>query len=310
MKLLLGTTLLLILGSCARIMNSTHSKVSIYTDAPAKIVVQKDTISTLHNKLDLKLLRSSEPIAVTTITDRLQKTVMVKSQHSLAYLANIICNYGIGLLIERKDPKRYSYPRNIFITVKDSLISFSSIEPNKQGKLYLHLALPHINSFHLHPEGESSTTNTGFWGFRIGLDYFHRKTQFLNISASHVYDFFVPVPAAVDISGEYELMRSSYITISNNHMINRLSVGYGLSFASNSWDLKYYDRFNPPPPSRTPVKKTSHASGLVFSSSYQFGKSFYVGCTYRPTFYRFDASSRFTYEHLLSIDCGWKIALR
>jgi hypothetical protein len=120
----------------------------------------------------------------------------------------------------------------------------------------------------------------------------------------------VPVPAAVDISGEYELMSSSYLNISNNHKVRRFSFGYGFSYSKNTWDLRYYNRFNPPPPTRNPEKKSNNALGLVFSSYYLTGKRFTLGIVYRPTFYRLNAEPVFKYEHLLSLNFGWKIRLK
>lgn len=159
------------------------------------------------------------------------------------------------------------------------------------------------------PEHEKMQTSLGFWGVMLGLDYYHSKNQFINIGFSGVMDFFLPVPAAVDLSGESILMKSRYVSLSNNHKFKRLSVGYGLSYAVNTCDFRYIDRFEPLPPTRDPVKRSHSALGLVFPVYYQFGDYFNLGIIYRPTFYRPTLMNKLKYEHLISMDFALKIPL-
>ena len=192
---------------------------------------------------------------------------------------------------------------------------------NNREKFKLHLSLPHINSFRLLPKNESVKINTGFCGYTIGFDYFHVDNQFINFGVSLVMDFFSPLPAPFDRSGEWESMSSIYFSLSNNHRLgqyNRLRktsqrhliVGYGFSYAINTWGFYYDDRFdnNLPPPTREPVTKSHSALGLIFPIYYQ-NKSLCIGVVYRPTFYRPTLTDKFIYEHLISIDIGWKIRL-
>jgi uncharacterized protein YceK len=308
-NLLLLLLPLILFSSCATILNKPNTKTSLYTSSPAKIIIDQDTLSTTENKVDIILPRSKDTISIITITDSTKKTFHLNPKNSIAYYGNIPFNYGIGMLIDRNNSKRYKYPSQVYVDFADTLHSFSTYDKNNKHKWFLHLSLPHVNHFQFHPANESTKTNTGFWGFNVGISYYHQNTQFLAVSVSGVTDFFLPVPAAVDISGEYELMSSRYLGISNNHLIRRFTLGYGLSYARNTWDLRYYDRFNPPPPSRNPVKKSSNALGFIFSSYYNMGRSFTVGVTYRPTFYRLDIKPALKYEHLVSLDFGWNILL-
>lgn len=304
-------TVSILLTSCATIMNQSHESITIYTTEPSKIILNYDTIKTIDNKANLKVERKKEPIKITASTDSITKKIEVKSKNSFAYWSNIVCNYGLGMFIDRNNPKRYSYPRKIFINSSDTISRYFRYgQANNKGDLYLHVSFPHINLFRLTPENEGTKINTGFWGLTLGVDYYHSKNQYFNLGISGVLDFFVPVPAAVDISGEYELMSSRYISLSNNHKIKRFTIGYGLSYARNCWDLRYYDTFNPPPPTRDPVKKSNNAFGLIFPTYFQFGDYFNIGVVYRPTFYRPKLTDKFKYEHLISIDFAWKVRLK
>lgn len=297
--------------SCATIINQPHENLTIYTTVPSKIIYNGDSIKTIHNKANFRVERNKKPISFIATADSLTKTFQVKSQNSFMYWSNIVYNYGIGMLVDRKNPKRYSYPQRIYVNSADTISRYFRYgQANNKGELDLHLSLPHINSFCLTPENEGTKLNTGFWGLTIGLDYYHSKNQFINLGISDVSDFFVPFPAAIDLSGEYELMSSKYISLSNNYRLRRFTIGYGLSYARNTWDFRYYDSFDPPPPTREPVKKSSNAFGLIFPTYFQLGKHFNIGVVYRPSFYRPNMTDKFKYEHLISIDFAWKIRLK
>ncbi len=311
MRLMLyALTVFSLMTSCATIMNQPYKDITIYTTQPSEIILKRDTLETNENKATLKVERKKETLIIVAKTESITRTFKVEPKNSFMYWSNIVCNYGTGMFVDRNNPKRYTYPQKVYLNPRDTVGKYSKYgQANNKGELYLHLSLPHINSFHLTPEHEGKKMNTGFWGLTIGMDYFHSKNQFVHLGVTAVSDFFVPVPAAVDISGEYELMSSRYISLSNNHKINRFSVGYGFSYARNTWDLRYYDRFDPFPPTREPVKKSHSAVGLIFPTYFQMGENFNIGVVYRPTFYRPDMTDKFKYEHLISIDFAWKIRL-
>ena len=304
-------TVSILLTSCATIMNQSHKNITIYTTEPGKIVLNQDTINTVDNKANFRVERKKETLNVIAITDNLTKSFAVEPTYSFMYLSNILCNYGIGMLVDRKNPKIFTYPERIYINSTDTANRYYKYgQANNKGELNLHVSLPHINTFRLRPEKEGTKTNIGFWGISIGLEYYHSKNQFIHTGISGVLDFFVPVPAAVDIGGEHELMSSRYFSLSNNHKLRRFTIGYGFSYARNTWDFRYYDRFDPPPSTREPVKKSSNAFGLIFPAYFQTGKYFNIGVVYRPSFYRPDMTDNFQYEHLISIDFGWRIRLK
>lgn len=291
-------------------MNQAHKNVTVYTTEPSKIIFNQYAVETVENKANLRVERKNEVINIVATTDSLTKIFEVEPTNSFMYWINIYCNYGIGILVDRNNPKRYSYPKRIYLNSADTIERyFRYSQSDHKGELHLHLSLPHVNSFRFTPENEGTKINTGFWGLTLGLDYFHSKNQFVDLRLSGVSDFFVPVPAAVDISGEYELMSSLYISFSNNHRIGRFTLGYGLSYAKNIWDFRYYDSFDPAPPTRDQIKRSHSSFGLIFPSYFQFGEHFNMGIVYRPTFFRTNQPDNFEYEHVISVDFAWKIRL-
>lgn len=301
----------ILITSCATIMNQPYRSITVHTTQPGDIIFKKDTIKTRNNKANFKVERKNEPISIVATTDSLTKSFEVEQRNSFEYWANIFTNYGIGMLVDKKNPRRYGYPKHVYINSADTISKYYSFsQENKKGGLYLHLSLPHINSFRLTPEGEKTKINTGFWGLAIGLDYYHSESQFINLGVSGVTDFFVPVPGSIDIRGEYELLSSRYISFSNNHRIKRFTIGYGLSYSRNTWDYKNYGSIDSITPKREPVKKSNYSFGLVFPAYFQLGDHFNIGIIYRPSFYRPGSSPKFLYEHLISMDFAWKIRLK
>jgi hypothetical protein len=308
-RILILLTISLILASCASLFNPKRTRSKICTTEPTKIVFQNDTIKTFKNEAKLTFERKNAKIEIIAITDNLKKKVTINPTNSFAYWINIGYNYGIGMLIDKSNPKRYTYPKRIYLNSSDTINQhFRYEQGSNKGQLFLHFSFPYINSFLLTPENEGTKSNTGFMGISLGFDYFHSKNQYVNLSLSGVTDYFLPFPAAVDIEGEDEMMSSAYLSLSNNHTIKRFSLGYGLSYAENSWDFRYYG--GDTPPTREPVKKTNNALGLIFSSYFQATSYFNMGVIYRPTFFRPDIAPTFKYEHLISIDFAWKIRLK
>ena len=202
-----------------------------------------------------------------------------------------------------KDSEEQEVLQKITLNLEDTIIGCD----NTKGQISLHLSFPYINNFHLSPESEGSKTNTGFMGYSVGLDYCYKPNQYINLSFSQIQDFFLPI-AFVDRGDEYELMSSYNMSLTNNHKVNRFSLGYGMAFSRNSWELRnlFWDENSS---TREPVKKNNSVLGLSFSTYYQLSQNFYLGMIYKPTFLRLNSDPTFKYEHTISIDIAWKIKL-
>lgn len=316
-------TVSILLTSCATLITRKSYKMNIKTNAKNAKVEILDSIYQLPTTVKVK--RSKNNLDIKLITDTTTLNYTVKSSINPAFLIGNIFWVQLSpaaYLIDLTNQKRFYYGNPVFLDTASSMrfirppISkffhdfISKSYPTNKAELYLHISLPYLNSFSLKPENEGTKTNTGFWGISLGLDYCYTKNKFVNLSVSCASDFFVPVPAAVDIIGEYELMSSIYISFSNNHRINRFTIGYGLSYARNTWDFRYYNRFNPAPPTREPIKRSHNSYGLVFPTYFQLSKNFHFGVIYRPTFFIPKLEDKFKYEHLISIDFAWKIRIK
>jgi hypothetical protein len=225
-------------------------------------------------------------------------------------------------LIDLTNQKRFYYGRSIFLSTYDTntIIEpiilknirsyFSKKYPVQKEQIFLKISLPWINSFYMQPSLESAKSNTGVWGLSVGLDYYYTDSRFFNLSFYAVTDFFLPFPAPVDISGEYDTMSSLYTSLTHNHKLGRFYLGYGICVANNTWAHRYSSRFGAPPPARDPISKTGISAGLMTDVYYQFGKHFLTGIVYRPSFMSDDQKLEYKYEHLISLEFAWKIKLK
>ena len=50
-------------------MNQSHKSITFYTTEPSKIILNRDTMNTIDNKVNLKVERKKEPIKITASTD-------------------------------------------------------------------------------------------------------------------------------------------------------------------------------------------------------------------------------------------------
>lgn len=304
---------ILVFSSCATVLNHTTKTIYITTTTPANVVVNKDTLKTFEDKVPIWVKRQPKDLRITVFNDRVTKEVSIKPRNSFAFWLNAYPTplLWTGFLIDRKNPKRYTYPTRMYFDLNDTTNTYLSYDPrSKKGEIDLRISLPHINNFLLKPKNESNyKLNTGFWGLTVGLDYYHSSKQFINFSATGVMDFFLPIPAAVDMAGYYEIMNSTYICVSNNHKIKNFTVGYGLSYAKNTWNLNYSD-WGEEPLTVEPVSKSNNAIGFIFPAYYMPTEHFFIGAVYRPTLFRLSTENPFKYEHLISIDFGWKLKLK
>ncbi len=304
-------SVLIFFSSCATVFNKNTSDSYIYVTSPAKLVINRDTLTTRNNGTKITALRKNRPISITIVNDGSKQIFEIAPINSLAYYANIMYTFGVGMLVDRNKDRRYGYPKYIYIDPSDSLGRYYKYPKFGKSKndVFLHLGIPYVNSLTLHPDGGKRKSMTGFLGLSLGLDYYHQKDQFLNFTAAILTTFQAPVPAPIKRDGESETLSSIFVSFSNNIHINVFYLGYGLSYSRNIWNFLDSGNDNSPLPINSSIRKSSDAIGLLFSSHYKLTESFNVGLIYRPSLFRPTLSPTLKYEHLISLDFAWKIRL-
>ena len=317
-------------SSCASITSKKNYEIKITSDISNSKILVNDSL-TYNLPANFMVKRSKDSLKLTLFTDSFRKDFIAVPSISRRFLyGNMLFIYffPVGYLVDLTNKKRLTYGYRININFNDTNIIRAPISASihkyfvkkhiikiNRGKINYKISFPWLNNFVMKPNNVNYKTNTGFWGISTGLEYFYKTNRYISADVSFVMDFFLPVPAAVRFEGEVEFMNYSYVSLSNNYVKNRLNFGYGISFSSNTWDLRYYENFTDEESTCTPVKKIHNTFGLVFSIYHRFNKKIrfaqhYIGIVYRPTFITVTPYTYFNYEHLISIDYVWKFRIK
>lgn len=323
MKNILFLIPIFLFSSCASLILRKDYNIRVSTNLPNAKAQLSDSIYNL--PAEFKVKRSKQDLEIKLIGDSTENDYFVKASPNGAFLyGNLLWMHvsPAAYLIDLTNQKRFYYGKNIFLNSSDTLRTirpkisrgyynyWTKSFPTNKGQLNFTFSFPWVNSFFLQPSQEAPRANTGFWGISAGFEYHYKANKYLSLMAGAVMDSFIPFPAPIEFSGEVENMHSVYISLTDNYIIRRFTVGYGLSFSRNTWKFVYHDRFDPPPATREPATKSRNSIGFTIDGYHQIGKRLYVGFIYRPTFLNVYPDIDFKYEHLVSLDFKWKIRLK
>lgn len=292
-------------SSCATILNQPVQRIFISTDKNIKAVSISKSLSVDSSLLRIDaptiyyIARSTKPLEVELQLDSTKKTIFLKARNSFAYWANIYF-YGIGMLVDRDNIKRYAYPKRNYFTIKDTTVKRYAFAPIKKGTINLSLSLPFPSFFNLQSE-EGNYNSVGVLGLQTGIDYFYKNSQYISLNFG----------AAIDAFGEYfgpgyrEFGTVLYANAMNNNVVGSFDFGYGINLSKFQWK-------------RTTIGDTinldqsikSTALGFSLSAQYRFGNYFRFGFLYQPDFLRLNRQPTLKYQHYLSFNFIWKLPIK
>ena len=112
--------ILLTFMSCATLLNGDITRLEIVTTSPATLVLNNDTLKSLNNRTPIKVIREAEPLSITIFNDSIVKKVNINYKSSFAYWANLGFFYGAGMLIDMNNPRRYTYPKTVYVDMNSA----------------------------------------------------------------------------------------------------------------------------------------------------------------------------------------------
>jgi hypothetical protein len=288
-------------------MNQPAQKIRVVSDPSAKIISittpgSTDSISkkSLKQQDTWYVKRGKALILITVQLDSITKTVKLKPVSSPAYWLNIYFNGGIGMLVDRNNLKRYAYPVNNYLSMKDTIVSVSRLMPVQKGAVNFSLSLSFINLFYMRSVNGRRPFG-GVFGFQGGIDYYYRHNTYLSAGFGAGTDHGIGEYIG---KGYYETGSSLFASIRNNHNIGRFDWGYGLSFLQLGWrNVTFGDTIN------MDRALKSRMIGLSFNTSYRLGKIFRVGILYQPGLFNVSSTPALDYQHSISFNFIWKFKL-
>jgi len=298
---------LVFLSSCATILNGPSQLIRVSTEKNISDLRVENTLSMESRTLDTAMIhafivpRSAQPLIIHFRLDTAEKTVRLQPRNSFAWWYNIFSNYGIGMLIDWHNPKRYSYPSWTYLAANDTVVYHHRFPPIPKGNLRLSLSYSPVDIFNiLSPEGQYSTG--GIFGAEAGLDYFHKPDRYISLAVGAATSV---APVEHLGSGYLRTGNALYANIRYNYVIGSFDLGYGGSISKLIWARTTFG---------DTVNLNKHTQSIGFgpslSAQYRIGNSFRLGLLYQPTLMSVDHSPAFNYQHYISVNLCWKIRLR
>jgi len=292
----------LLISSCATVLNRSTEPVVIHTARGVRVMAidrsryRYEVNRTLYVEAD----RRREPLRITVSVDSLPQIVTVPSRNSFAYWANIYFNYGLGMLVDRDNPRRYTYPRVLYLDSLHSQPVVRRFPRVTKGSFYWNIGMPYINSVYLR-RPEQYGTFTGFFGLETAAEYFYASNHSIRLYAGAISTFPVPFPVPLEHFGPYESASATYIGISNNNVAGRFTLGYGLAVSWLQWEqyLLYT--------ASTSTQINSYLLGPNVRIAYRPGRTMQLELLYQPGLLKLGSRPVFDYQHTLSIGFLWNI---
>lgn len=133
-RLIITLLIVLTLNSCASIFNSRTTFVNITAEKKSKLVYTNDTILIGKQKTTFYPLRSKKPLEITILTDSLKEKFTFKRKKSILFWTNLPYTYGVGILIDLTNDKRFTYKHNLHFKT-DTLLNKIVLNKKKVTRL-------------------------------------------------------------------------------------------------------------------------------------------------------------------------------
>jgi hypothetical protein len=298
--------MLLLLSSCATVLNRPAQKVRIASEPGLKIISVNtlgslDSSSVKPGKRGVYYVRrGNTPLVVTIQANNITKTIELKPTKSFAYWFNIYCNYGIGMLVDKNSPKRYAYPSDNYIGSRDSAVKVTRFMPVKKGTLNFSFSLPFMIHFNMRSI-DGRRRSGGVLGLEAGVDYYYRDNNYLSVSLGAGTD-----QGAEHIGKGYaQTGNNLFASLRNNHTIGNLDVGYGLSLSQLVWsNITLGDTI------KMDQSLKNKTLGLSLYANYRLGQRFRIGALYQPGIINIGTTPASGYQHYISFNLVWKMPMR
>ena len=318
-RLLILQAICLFLVSCATIFNSPTTRITVHTFEESEIKINDSVVKTTENTASFTVPRSRDTLSMSVRSEHIDTIVEVMPRNSPAFHFNLltVSLYGGGYWIDRNNPRRWTYPANIFVH-SDGAFSMGRTNyfyrRNNISHLAFNISMPFINFFQFRPQNFSKRNLWGFWGISIGAELAYSNNKSIVLTFGSAIDYPVPVPVGISWEpyGIREQMSTNYLSLEHQFRVfRRLIIGAGLSYNSTRWSRVDYgtgwswqDSIIP----QTIVTSERHRTfGLSFSTYVPLGRMFRLGVNYRPSFYRIRPRAAWEYSHVVSVDLLWNL---
>ena len=240
-KTFLYLVILMLMSSCATIMNRKTTKIEIHTlPDSAKLVFSADSVIT--TPVRLQVPRSYNDFKVEFIHDSIHKPVVFKSKIAPEVWGNLVflsCS-PVGFMVDIYSKKRiFSYRKDILVDLTSDPPKIKQWYPDQTGKFFLTAKIPGFNFLKL-DTGSATGNYSMLSGILLGVDYYYKRRSYLSAGFGFTgavnSDYPILGKQIADSSGRmipdtFEKATSFIFKINNNHDFKYASIGYGLNLS-------------------------------------------------------------------------------
>ena len=119
--LLIIIPLMPLINSCATILNSPAQRIDIITNKHADVAINGAVLANVNKRTKIIALRDIRPVEFSVFNDTLSKQLVLGSRNSTAYWLNLYPSLGLGMLIDKDSPKRYAYPKRVYVDMTNNM---------------------------------------------------------------------------------------------------------------------------------------------------------------------------------------------
>jgi len=117
-----------LLSACATVFNTRSEKINIVTSESSTVIVNNVPLKTSDNHVQTRVKRSSQNLELIVSSDSITKNVSVEPGNSFLFWSNLCFAYGLGMIIDWKNPKRFSYPSTVYIDMLSKENTYSKLD--------------------------------------------------------------------------------------------------------------------------------------------------------------------------------------
>lgn len=277
-------------SSCASILNEATQEITILKDERIDSV-KIDSVQQLLSGDTYHVLRSKNPLKLSVKIDSAVHPVKIEPYSSLYYWMNIY-TWGIGYWLEKDNPKRYSYQKDVFLEVIDSNINVLHFKPVEKGKVVGVISFPLLNHHYLQTF-DGKKIDGGILGLVAGAEFYYKKNIYLssNIGISLSFD---PVEYTF-FEGSKQNSYNVFLNVLNNHVFDNYEISYGVNVSRIQWIKSYEGDIMPGDDTRT-GNITSLSVGPSLNVFKRMSKNIRLGLLYQPTFFKKNPDWQYDYR--------------
>ena len=295
-SLIACSALILLMSSCATLLNSPFQKVTVAHDNKCQVVSVIKADSSIVKKINEDqywIQRTKSPVNITLKLDSTETKITMHSRNSFAYWYNIAANYGIGMLIDYNNKKRYGIQPFNYVTIQDNAVVKYSYAPERKDNIYYYLSIPiALNLFKV--KSVSGNFNSGGpLSLSGGVQFYNKPNKYFSAGIGASTDRFAEHLG----KGYYQSTGTAYANLQNHFIYGKFDVGYGISMSELIWaNNTIGDTVN------KNLLKRNITFGLSLSGNYRLGKNWFLSALYQPGLFTFGTLHHpWGYQHYISI---------